>query len=176
MQSTVPVFASNALGLSSSELGTIYILNPHLVVTLQLPFVSWVRRWRRTRGLLISAGFWAASFTVLVFATVASPAVRIVLLCVFVVLRTSGEILHSPLIVSLASDVASSGTRGSQLSVVRVASRIGWGLSPLVGGVFFDYGHQSLLWPGLIGMCLLIGVRLLRLESHITPAENGVTG
>jgi MFS family permease len=103
MQSTVPVFAEETFGLTSEQLGTLYVLNPLVIVLFQLPVVSWVQSWRRTRGLVLSAGFWAASFVALALAGDASFALGVGLVGAFLVLRTVGEILHAPLITALAS-------------------------------------------------------------------------
>ncbi|UPW01855.1 MFS transporter [Halorussus gelatinilyticus] len=173
MQSTVPVFAKLTFGLSSEQLGTLYVLNPLVIVLFQLPMVSWVRSWRRTRGLALSALFWAASFVAIVVAHGAPVLLGVGLVGAFLVLRTIGEILHAPLITALASDVGTVEERGSQLSVLEVAKRLGFGIGPVVGGAFFDYGVEALLWPALVGMCLLLGVGVLSLERRVPGAANG---
>jgi len=48
------------LGLSAAALGTVYVLGPLVVVPFQFPFANYAQRWRRTRTLVVSAGFWAA--------------------------------------------------------------------------------------------------------------------
>jgi MFS family permease len=173
MQSTVPVFAEETFGLTSEQLGTLYVLNPLVIVVFQLPVVSWVQSWRRTRGLVLSAGFWAASFVAIILAHGSPFVLGIGLVGAFLVLRTIGEILHSPLITALASDIGTVEERGSQLSVLEVAKRLGFGIGPVVGGAFFDYGVDALLWPALVVMSLLLGVGVLSLERRVTPAANG---
>jgi len=173
MQSTVPVFAEETFGLTSEQLGTLYVLNPLVIVVFQLPVVSWVQSWRRTRGLVLSAGFWAASFVAIILAGGAPFVLGVGLVGAFLVLRTIGELLHSPLITALASDIGTVEERGSQLSVLEVAKRLGFGIGPVVGGAFFDYGAEALLWPSLVVMSLLLGVGVLSLERRVTPAANG---
>ncbi|WP_135854754.1 MFS transporter [Halorussus salinus] len=173
MQSTVPVFAEQTFGLTSEQLGTLYVLNPVVIVLFQLPVVSWVRSWRRTRGLALSALFWAASFVAIVLAQGAPVLLGVGLVGAFLVLRTVGEILHAPLVTALASDVGTTAERGSQLSVLEIAKRLGFGIGPVVGGAFFDYGVEGLLWPALVGMSLLLGVGVLSLERRVPPAANG---
>lgn len=173
MQSTVPVFATETLGVTSEELGTLFVLNPLVIVLFQLPMVSWVARWRRTRGLLLSTGFWAASFAAIILAHNGPRLFGIAMVGTFLVLRTLGEILHSPLATSIASDLGSAAERGSQLSMVEIAKRLGFGIGPLVGGAFFDADLEPLLWPALIGMCGLLALGVLLLEHRVTPAENG---
>ncbi len=173
MQSTVPVFAEETFGLTSERLGTLYVLNPLVIVLFQLPVVSWVRSWRRTRGLALSSLFWAASFVAIVFAQGAPVLLGVGLVGAFLVLRTVGEILHAPLVTALASDVGTVDERGSQLSVLEIAKRLGFGIGPVVGGAFFDYGVETLLWPALVGMSLLLGVGVLSLERRLPPSANG---
>ncbi|WP_224336254.1 MFS transporter [Haloprofundus halobius] len=183
MQATVPVVATETLGLTSAELGTLYVLNPLVIVTLQLPLVAAVGDWRRTRGLLVSAGFWAAAMlAVWVVALgplvgVSIPAfVGVALVGAFLVLRTLGEILHSPLVSSLASDISPAAERGSGLSLVEIAKRLGFGIGAALGGAFFDFGIGHLLWPTLALGCVGLAVGVLELERRVTPAENGATG
>ncbi|WP_135824981.1 MFS transporter [Halorussus ruber] len=173
MQSTVPVFAEETFGLTSEQLGTLYVLNPLVIVVFQMPAVAWVKAWRRTRGLALSAGFWAASFVAIVLAQGAPFLLGVGLVGAFLVLRTVGEILHAPLITALASDAGTVEERGSQLSVLEVAKRLGFGIGPVVGGAFFDYGVEGLLWPALVGMSLLLGVGVLSLERRVPPSANG---
>ena len=175
MQSTVPVFAESRLGLSSGQLGTLYVLNPLVIVLFQLPAVDRVEGWRRTRGLMLSAGFWAASFVALLLVTPAPPLVGVALVGAFLVLRTVGEILHSPLITAVASEVGAADERGSQLSVLEVAKRLGFGLGPVVGGAFFDAGAANLLWVVLLVGCLALAGGLLALETGLPASVNART-
>lgn len=175
MQATVPVMAKETLGLSSEQLGTLYVLNPLVVVLFQLPVVSWVSGWRRTRGLVLSTGFWAASFLAVSAAYDVPRLLGVALVGAFLVLRTVGELLHSPLVTALASDLASAEARGSQLSLLEVAKRVGFGVGPVVGGVFFDYGVERLLWPALVALAAVVAVGMLVLERSISPRENGVS-
>lgn len=174
MQATVPVFAADHLGLSSAEIGTLYVLNPLVVVLFQLPAVSAVAGWRRTRGLALSTGFWAASFVAVAAAYAVAPAVGVALVGGFLVLRTAGELLHAPLVTALASDLTAVEERGTGLSLVEVAKRLGFGVGPVVGGVFFDAGLDAVLWPALVGLCAAVALGVLAFETRVTPAENGV--
>jgi hypothetical protein len=65
MQTTVPTFAEAKLGLDGATLGTLYVLDPLVVVLFQLPVVKRVRGGRRTRRLALSAEFWGVSFLAL---------------------------------------------------------------------------------------------------------------
>ncbi len=173
MQSTVPVFAESQLGLSSGQIGTLYVLNPLVIVLFQLPAVDRVEGWRRTRGLMLSSAFWAASFLALLLVFPAPFAAGVALVGAFLVLRTVGEILHSPLITAIASEVGAVEERGSQLSVLEVAKRLGFGIGPVVGGAFFDAGAPGLLWVALVGGCLALAAGLLALESGLPAGVNG---
>jgi MFS family permease len=174
MQATVPVVAKETLGLSSAQLGTLYILNPAVIVLLQLPLVSAVTGWRRTRGLVLSAALWALAMAAVWAVAVVPVTLGIALVGAFLVVRTLGEIFHAPLLTSLASDLGTEAERGSQLSLVEIAKRLGFGLGSVVGGVFFDYGLQWWLWPTLVAVCAGIALAVLVFERYVTPAENGV--
>ena len=180
MQTTVPVVAESQLGLSTEQVGTLYVLNPLTLVVLQLPLVDAVREWRRTRGLVVSVGFWAVSMVAALGADLgvtgfglSTAAVGVVLVGGHLVLRTVGEVLHSPLVTALVSDLGEPGQRGTQLSLVEIAKRLGMGLGSFGGGLFFDAGLSTLLWPTLLVVCLLVAVGLLALERRLAPEENG---
>ena len=187
MQTTVPVVAKEGLGLTAAQLGTLYVVNPLAIVLLQLPLVDAVGGWRRTRGLVVSALLWALSMlaawgadlvSVPAGAGAAAPVVLVGVALVggHLLVRTIGEILHAPLASALMSDLGTAAERGTQLSVLEVAKRLGIGLGSFAGGLFFDYGLSGLLWPTLVAVCGLVVVALLALERSITPRENGARG
>lgn len=172
MQATVPVWAESQLGLTSQQLGTLYVLNPLVIVLFQLPVVDRIAGWRRTRGLALSAGFFAVSLLVVAAVPAAPWLVGAALVGAFLVLRTFGEILHAPLITALTSDVGAAGERGSQLSVMEVAKRAGFGLGSVVGGLFFDLGVPELLWPTLAVASVLLAVGVLATERRVSADVN----
>jgi MFS family permease len=178
MQATVPVVASETLGLDSAQIGTLYVLNPLVLVVFQMPVLAAVDGWRRTRGLLASTAFWAVSFlavTAVVAVDGLPTFLGVGLIGAFLVLRTVGEVLHSPLVTSLASDLGHADERGSRLSLIEVAKRLGMGGGAALGGAFFDFGVAALLWPTLIVGCVGLAVALFALEHRVSPAENGVS-
>ena len=185
MRTTVPVVATETLGLSASQLGTLFVLNPVTLVLLQIPLVDAVSAWRRTRILVVSAGFWATSMIAvwLVYPLDLGPVAAgvspiftlgVSLVAAHLVLRTVGEVLHSPIATSLMSGLGTETERGSQLSLLEVAKRGGFGLGSFLGGLFFDYGLAAWLWPALAGVCGLLAVGVLLLEPRVSAAENGV--
>ena len=187
MQTTVPIVAKEGLGLTAAQLGTLYVVNPITIVLLQLPLVDAVGGWRRTRGLAVSAWFWAVAMLAAWGgdlldapdgAGLAAPAVLLGVAFVggHLFLRTVGEVLHSPLASALMSDLGSAAERGTQLSMLEVAKRLGIGLGSFAGGLFFDYGRSGLLWPTLVAVCGLVVAALLWLERSLGPRENGARG
>ncbi|MFB6102408.1 MAG: MFS transporter [Haloplanus sp.] len=178
MQATVPIVASETIGLDSAQLGTLYVLNPLVLVLFQMPVLAAVEEWRRTRGLVASTAFWAVSFLAVAGVGVAvrgASFLAVGLIGAFLVLRTIGEVLHSPLVTSLASDLGPADDRGSRLSLLEIAKRLGMGLGAALGGAFFDFGFAGLLWPTLLVGCAGLAVGLLALERRVSPAENGVS-
>ena len=184
MQTTVPVVAKETLGLSASQLGTLFILNPLTLVVLQIPLVDAVSAWRRSRGLVLSLCFWAVAMGAvwLVYLLDLGPAapgghslltIGVAFVGLHLVVRTVGEILHSPIATSLMSDLGTDSERGSQLSLLEVAKRAGFGIGSFAGGLFFDYGFAAWLWPVLIGVAGLLVGGVLVLERRLTPVENG---
>ncbi len=176
MRTTIPIVAEERVGLDSAQLGTLFVLNPLTLVLLQIPLVDAIASWRRTRGLVLSAGFWAVSMVSVWLAYRADPAflLGVALVGSHLVLRTIGEVLHSPIATSLMSALGTAEERGSQLSVLEIAKRLGFGLGSFVGGLFFDYGLQEIFWPLLAVFAAVLVVGILGLERHVTATENGV--
>lgn len=175
MQATVPVIAKGRLGLTSAQVGTLYVLNPLTLVIFQLPLVDAVSEWRRTRGLVVSGALWAASMLAALAADlgVGPVAAGVAFVGVHLVVRTLGEVLHSPLVTALMSDLGAVDQRGTQLSLLEVAKRVGMGAGAFIGGFFFDAGLSVYLWPTLIGVCGLMIGGLFLLERRVSPRENG---
>ena len=177
MRTTVPVVATEWIGLDSAQLGTLYVLNPLTLVLLQIPVVDAIATWRRTRGLVASTAFWGLSM--LAVGLVAFGDVPVVvgigLVGAHLVVRTLGEILHSPVSTSLMSALGTERERGSQLSLLEVAKRLGFGVGSFAGGLFFDYGVGGMLWPVLGAGCVVLALGVLTLERRVTTAENGIT-
>ncbi|MFC6786071.1 MFS transporter [Halobaculum halobium] len=187
MQTTVPIVAKEGLGLTAAQLGTLYVVNPLTIVLLQLPLVDAVGGWRRTRGLVVSACCWAVAMlaawgadllSVPIGGGLTAPAVLlgVALVAAHLFVRTVGEVLHSPLASALMSDLGTTAERGTQLSMLEVAKRLGIGLGSFAGGLFFDYGVSGLLWPALVVVCGLVVATLLWLERSLSPGENGARG
>jgi hypothetical protein len=116
---------------------------------------------------VLSAGFWAASFVALLAVPVVPWVVGVGLVGAFLVLRTVGELFHSPLMTALGSDLGPVESTGSQLSVLEVAKRVGFGVGPVVGGAFFDAGREELLWVVLLAGCVAVAVGVLALEASV---------
>jgi MFS family permease len=177
MGTTVPIVATEWIGLDSAQLGTLYVLNPLTLVLLQIPVVDAIATWRRTRGLVVSAAFWGLSMLAVGLVAVGDVPVvfGVGLVAAHLVIRTLGEILHSPVSTSLMSALGTERERGSQLSLLEVAKRLGFGVGSFVGGLFFDYGMGGMLWPVLAVGCVVLALGVLTLERRITPTENGFT-
>ncbi|MFB6118324.1 MFS transporter [Halosegnis sp.] len=178
MQATVPVVAKAGLGLSPVQLGTLYTLNPLTIVLFQLPVVAAVDDWRRTRGLTLSALLWGVSMGAALLADIGVGPVLagVAFVGTHLVVRTLGEILHAPLVTSLTAGLGEASERGTHLSVVEVAKRVGIGAGSFLGGLFFDAGLATLWWLMLAGVCLLLAAALVGFERLVTPAENGAVG
>jgi hypothetical protein len=176
MGTTVPIVATEWIGLDSAQLGTLYVLNPLTLVLLQIPIVDAIATWRRTRGLIVSATFWGLSMLAVGLVAVGDVpvVVGVGLVGAHLVIRTLGEILHSPVSTSLMSALGTERERGSQLSLLEVAKRLGFGVGSFVGGLFFDYGLGGMLWPVLAVGCVVLALGVLTLERRVSSAENGL--
>jgi len=152
MISTLAVFSVDRVGITKIQLGYLFTTNGLMVVLLQYPLSSWLRRFRITSamvlgGILYSLGYFSVSL-----------AGSFPLLVTSMVVITLGEITFSPSAMTMVANLSPRTARGRYMGVFSLFEAIGRSLGPFVGGFALDFwkGHPPILW-GLIGLLGLVG-------------------
>lgn len=145
--STLPLYM-NSLGFGPKIYGRSIALNGLLVVLLQIPMTHWIRKFPRRRMLMGAAIMTGAGFglsgladTQLAFALT-------------VVVWTLGELMQSPLVPSVVSDLAPSDLRARYFGLLTMCFSGGNLIAAPIGGwVLVSLGGMW-LWSG----CVVVGL------------------
>jgi MFS family permease len=170
----LPAFATREADVSTRVLGVAFLANTMTIVIAQLGVQRWLTGKRRTRATAGVAGLWGASWLVLGAAglgpgTFGAQAAVVTSLSLFAL----GETLQSPTGPSLVNDLAPAHLRGRYNAVYSLTWNSSMILGPLLAGTLLGAGLAPLYVATLVGLCAAAALLAIRLERHLTPAENG---
>jgi len=151
------VYITSFLGVPSSEWAYLLTLNALIVVAVQIPLVTALRRRNRMILLAISSGLLALGIGGSAFA---GPLWTLVIL---IVVMSLGETLLSPVASAEVADLAPEAVRGRYMGVWTVVWNGGAALGPAFGGFAMDHvgGRQAfvaLLVVGLAGTAAFLAL------------------
>ena len=129
----------------------------------------------RWRILVLANLFFAASFVILLGATVVGVAVGVVVVLVGSVVYTLGELTGGPVTSALAAEAAPEHLRGRYLSMIQLAWSVSGTIAPVAFAWLLDRGETP-IWVALLGLTLLgVGVSTLlgRAGFSTVDAANG---
>lgn len=159
------IYAVQQVGISESELGTLYALNGLMVVVLQIPVTRLLSRFRFTTLLSFGSIFYFIGYSMVGSFVGFWP----FLLGIAVV--TLGEIIVSPPSMTLTSRLAPPERMGRYMGIYSFFLSAGWSLGPLYGGFFLDkYADNSpLAWMLISSLALvsMVGYSVLRKKLPI---------
>jgi MFS family permease len=148
---TLSVYSIDTVGITQAELGILYTLNGLMVVFLQYPVSSLLKRrsltWQLTFGAIIYAiGYFLVGLVH-----------GLVFLLVCMVIITLAEIIVSPPSVTMVANLSPPGRYGRYMGVFGFFQTAGWSLGPTVGGALMDAfaGRTMVMWS-LISLLALI--------------------
>ena len=170
-----PAYATGEGGLSAGSLAAVVAANTITVVLAQLVTLRLMEGHRRSRGIVLMACLWAATWTITYFAgqsltggaTVAAFAVAMIIFAL-------GETLLSPTIPALVNDLAPDESRGRYNGATTLAWTTGFIVGPIIAGVFLEAGLAGVLTAILVGGCAIAAVAALELERHLKGRINFV--
>jgi MFS family permease len=160
---------------SPSVVGAAFAANTFTIVLFQFVVSRWVKGRRRTRGLMVQAGFWAAAWTLTLAAgELAFGNAAPVAFVGAAVLLAFGEMLHAPTVPAMVNDLAPDELRGRY----NAANAVSWQAARIVGapvaGIFLGAGLAAPLLLVFVGACGVAALLALDLERHLPPAANGI--
>jgi len=145
---TLPIFAGRTLGLSRPEVAPVFVLNGIIVVLLQIPAATAIKRIGTRGALVVGAIGYAGAYAAVGLA----GGIGALLACVAVV--TLAEIMISPAQQATATTLAPEGFVGAYAGLYGLAQVVGQSVGPTVGSLLLDALPERAAWPalGLLGV------------------------
>lgn len=157
MGSTLSVFTVDRIGFSTAQYGLLLTANGIMVVLFQYPVARWAGRLTRARGLALGSLFYALGYLSLGGVHDFGWAM------VAMVIVTAGEIVFTPLTLSVVGKLSSRDYRGRYMGFFGLSQSMSMSLAPLVGGVLLDTFLQGpwLVWGTISTVAFFATVGLL---------------
>ena len=142
LYSTLSIFSTKTVGISSKELGMIYSLNGFMVLLLQIPLVALAAKMKMTvvLQLFLGAILYTVGYLQLGFAMNA----LFIAFCVAVI--TCGEIIIQPALYTAVSQQTKAENAGRMFSLNSLLRGIGYAAGPWIGGQLFTHCNSIILW------------------------------
>ncbi len=159
--STLAVYASDRMGISTAHLGLVFGLNGFMVVAFQLPVTRALRRLSLVGSLILGSAIYGAAFLGVGWIS----AYRHLVLAMAAI--TLAELVVSPSSVALVSLMAPEGRTGRYMGIYSLTASFGWSVGPFVGGVLIDAwaGRPILLWSVIASFAVLAALGFARWRS-----------
>jgi MFS family permease len=164
----LPPFAKNQLGLSTSLIGLLLLVNALTVVVAQVPVARFAEGRRRALTMALAAGLFCGA-CLLVEVADASRAVAYAVLIVAVIAVGVGECLHTTALTPLVADLAPVSLRGRYMAVIGLCFWAGLAVAPTGGTALLSLG-PTVAFGVAAGVALAAGVSMLRLERRLPEA------
>ena len=168
LDSGFPAFARVEGSVPPATIALAFTVNTVLIVTLQLPVLRWVRAWRRTQALALSAALWGLSW--LLLGLHASTPVALV----FAALFGLGEVFQSPAMQPLVNALASDELRGRYNALSGAMFSIAFVLSPALSGLLIGNDLGWLWIAFLVGGSVVTTLVMLSLRTRLTDLQDGL--
>lgn len=145
LYSTLSVYSTKTVGISSKELGMIYSLNGFMVLVLQIPLVALVTaiKMRAASQLLFGVLLYIIGYFQLGFA------MNALFIAFSVAVITCGEIIVQPALYTAVSKHTREENAGRMFSVNSLMRGIGYAVGPWIGGQLFARCSPLTLWGSL---------------------------
>lgn len=166
--STLSVYAVSEIGIDKIHLGFLYSINGIVIIFLQFPGISLIRKMKLTSALASGAVLVSFGYVIIMFAqNFAEMALAILIL-------TFGEIFIAPAGSTLTSNWAPSKERGRYMGIYGLFQSFGRSFGPFYGGFLLDaLIHDSfVLWGIIAAIGLISAVGFYSLRWQIEPKIN----
>jgi MFS family permease len=167
LNSVLPVFAKNDVGVSERVIGLIFVFNTVAIVLAQLPITRALAGRRRMPALALMGGIWALSWLLALAAAGTSRLwVAVTFLLVGAVVFAFGECIHGVIQGPLVSDLAPEALRGRYMAAWLTTAQLGFALGPALGALALA-ASPALLWLGAAAICAACGLAALAIEEGL---------
>lgn len=166
--STLSVYVVSEVGLNKIHLGFLYTINGLVIIFLQFPGISLIKRMKLTSALSIGALFAGFGYSIVIFAD------GFWTIAIAFVILTFGEIFITPAGTTLTSNWAPLSERGRYMGVYGLFQSFGRSFGPFYGGFLLDaFMHQpGLLWGAISAIGLVSALGFFSLQWKIKPKIN----
>lgn len=157
MVSTLSVYSVDFAGFTTAQYGSLLTLNGIIIVLLQYPMAAITSSRPKYRvlicgSLLVFAGL-------ITFSWVGSYALAILAMT----LLSFGEIIFSPVALTVVSDIAPKSQRGLYMGTFSLSETLGHSTGPFIGGILMDVfpNDPIFIWGGLSAFALAAALGFL---------------
>ncbi|GAA3766816.1 MFS transporter [Streptomyces chiangmaiensis] len=172
-ESGLSAYGVEAVGVSTSALGTALAANTMMIVVAQFAVLKFVERRRRSRVIAAVGLIWAVAWAIAGYAGLGhgSGTMATAAFISTYALFGLGEAMLSPTLAPLVADLAPSGMAGQYNSAFALVKQLALAVGPAVGGPL----AASLPVPYVVTFLLFsLGITVLavRLGRRLTPVQN----
>ncbi len=132
LSSTLSVFTVDRMGFSTAQYGFLLTLNGLIIVLFQYPVARGVNRFVQSSGLILGSLLFGLGYLSLGWVGSFNWALATM------VVITAGEIVFSPLTLSVVAELSPADWRGRYMGFFGLSQTLGVSLGPLLGGVLLD--------------------------------------
>lgn len=166
MFTTLGIYVTRNLGLEKSALGVVYALNGALVLLLQWPALSIIRRHGVGPVLVWSSLAFALGFGLV---GVAGGLAGVLVAIAGV---TVGEVLFAPAHQAAAAAASDARRLGTGFGLVGFCQMIGVAFAPLLGGLLLDHlgaapGHSSLVVWAIVAALAVVMAAIFAAQARL---------
>ncbi len=154
MASTLSIFAVDRIGFSYAQYGLLLTLNGLIVILFQYPMALSLRRIAKFRALILGSLLYL--FGYLSYGWITQFGWALGAMAVI----TTGEIIHSPVTLSVIGELAPQDQRGRYMGFYGLSETIGIAMGPLVGGLLLDAfpSDLRLVWAPIASIALIAAI------------------
>jgi MFS family permease len=166
LQSGLPVYATQYLGLAPNWLGIIFGVNTFAIVAFQPLVLKLIANYSKYSALIAVAVIWALSWLVVGVSPYLSMLMAGIALCVSQLIFAFGEMVHAPTSPALTQELAPEHIRGRASALTSLQ----WGISgiagPAIAGLMIG-AHLEQLWVLVMAFGVLLPIPLLAYLKRI---------
>ena len=169
----LPIYATEALKLSTATVGALFAFSSLLVICTQTVMVRLLESFRRTRSLLIACLLWIASCLLFALAPLIPSVLLIPYLFGTVAIYTCASMIAGTMSAALAAVSSPPHALGRYMALFELA----WGIASAIAPALFVWLYTAdppRTWIILIGPVLPVGPLLLWLEVHLSASALSV--
>ena len=154
MGSTLSIFAVDRVGFSTAQYGLLLTLNGLIVIFAQYPMTRFLRQLTKSRALMIGSLLYGFGYLALGWITRFEWALGAMAIV------TAGEIIHSPVTLSVIGELSPQNQRGRYMGFFGLSETVGIAVAPLLGGILLDAfpSHLELVWVPLASLAFVAAV------------------